>query len=74
MFQVVKGCLYFSGPVLVVVFLGEVKEDMGDGGVVWSEVIVEVGKVEEGLYIFDFSRGGSAGDFIKFYWIHGELS
>ena len=66
MFQVIEGCLYFGGPISLVVFLSKGKVGVGHGGVVWDEAVVEVGKAQEGLYFLDFGRSGPAGNSIKF--------
>ena len=58
----------------MVVFLGEVEEGVSNSGIVWDKATIEVGKAKEGSYIFDFGRGGPAGNSIKFYWVHGKLS
>ena len=40
----VKGLLLGRGPIPRQVFLGEVNEGVGDGGIVRDESLVEVGK------------------------------
>ena len=45
--QVVERSLTSRGPVPAIVFLGEVEEGAGDGGVVGDEPTIEVGKAEE---------------------------
>ena len=44
LFQLIKGLLTGGGPVSVIVFLCEVKEGAGDGGVVRDESMVEISK------------------------------
>ena len=62
------------GPVPLVIFLGEVKEGVGDSGVVGDELMVEVGKAKERSYVFDFSEGWPSGNTVKLDRVHGKLS
>ena len=43
-FEVIKGLLLGRGPVPREIFLGEVNEGAGNGGVVGNESLVEIGK------------------------------
>ena len=47
LFKLVKRLLTSGGPIPVIVFLCEVKEGIGNGGVVRDESLVEVGEVKE---------------------------
>ena len=58
----------------MVVFLSKVKEGVGDSRVVGYKLMVEVSKVQEGLYTLDFDRGWPGGDSVEFDWIHGKLT
>ena len=44
MFEVIEGLLLGGGPILGYIFLGEINEEMGDGGAVRNESMIEVGK------------------------------
>ena len=44
MFEVIEGLLLEGGPTPGQVFLGEINEGAGNGGVVRDELMVEVGK------------------------------
>ena len=74
LFQLIKGVLTSGGPVLMIVFLREVKEGAGDSGVVGNESTVKVGEAKEGSYILDFNGGWPGGDAIKLDRINGELT
>ena len=52
--QRVERLLASWGPISMIVFLGEVKERVGDSRVVGYELIVEVGKAKKGSYILYF--------------------
>ena len=47
---------------------------MGNSRVVRDELMVEVGKAKEGLYVLDFGRGWPGCDAIKLYWAHSKLT
>ena len=53
------------------VLLGEVKEGVGDSGVVRDEAAVEVGEAKEGAHFLDLSGDRPAGDSIELHWVHG---
>ena len=63
-----------GGLVPSIIFLDEVQEGVSDGGIVGDELMIEVGKAEEGLYIFYFGRGWPGSDAVELYGIHGELT
>ena len=54
LFQPVERLLTSRGPIPVIVLSCEVKEGVGDCGIVRDELTVEVGKVKEGLYVLNF--------------------
>ena len=74
LFELIKGLLAGGGPIPLVVFLGEVKEGVGDCGVVRDEPTVKVDKVQERLHILDFGGGWPGSNTIKLDRIHGKLS
>ena len=47
LFEFVKGSLASGGPIPAIVFLSEVQEGAGDGGVIGDEPTVEVSKAKE---------------------------
>jgi len=57
------------------VFLSEVDEGAGNVGVVGDKPTVEVGKAEEGAYIFDFGGSWPFGNSVKLAWFddHSEV-
>jgi len=56
------------------ILFGEVDEGTGNIGVVGDESMVEIGKAEEGAYVFDFSGCWPFGNPVKFDGVHGELT
>ena len=52
-----EGLLLGGSPIPGQVFLGEINERMGDGGVVGDESVIEVGKTQEEVNVFDLGRG-----------------
>jgi len=47
---------------------------MGNVGVVWNELTVEIGEAKEGAYVLDFSWSWPFGDAVEFDRVHGELA
>jgi len=63
-----------GGPVPLEILFGEVDKGVGDIGVVRDELPVEVGKTEEGVYVFNFGEGRPFGDSVKLDRVHSELT
>ena len=70
-FKLIKGLLTSGSPIPAVVFLGEVKERVSNGGVVRYEPTVEVGKAKEGAHVLDFGWGQPGSNIIEFDRVHG---
>ena len=73
-FELVEGLLTSGSPIPAIVFLGEVQEGAGDGGVVGYEPTVEVGKAAERSDVLDFGWGWPGGDAVKFDRVHSKLT
>ena len=58
----------------MIILLGEVKQGVGDSGIIRDELMIEVGKAKEGVYILDFGRGWPGHNAIKLDWIHHKLT
>ena len=72
--ELIKGLLTSRGPVPAVVLFCEIKQGADYCRVVRDELIIEVGKTKEGLYILDFSGSRPSSDAVEFDWVHGELT
>jgi len=72
--ECVKRGLTVRGPIPCEVFLGEVNEWAGDGGVRGDETAIEVSESEEGADVFYARRGGPFGNPFEFHRVHGELA
>ena len=64
-------CLFlFLVPVKGVIFFCEIEQWVGQGGVVFNEVAVEVTKTQPFLDFFHGFQGWPVADSFKFNWIH----
>ena len=73
-FSELNYCWQVGGPVLSVVFLGQVKEWVGNSGIVKYKPMIEVGKVQEGAHLLGFGGGWPGSDAIEFDQVYDKLS
>ena len=59
-------------PVPGKIFLGQINKGAGNIGVVWNELLIEVGKAKKGLDILHLGRYRPLCNTIKFNRVHGD--